>query len=420
MRIAAALLALLVAQTTWAAEIHRTVVVVGIDGFPASLLQLADTPHFDRLLTQSAWSDRLIPSFPSLSSTNWASLTTGCWPERHGIVSNAFEIDGKKGTHEQVRDADTLLECQPIHDVAESQGVPAATLGWTGSTSTTRGELASVVMPTFETWTSKNDVPRAEQVGELLALSEAERPRLILAYMSGPDMAEHRNGMTSAAAREAIEDSDRAIGVVLEHLEAFAKTEPVTLFVVTDHGMMDISGLLNVTKLLDEAGVAARSVHDGPIAILHLDDPSERPAAIAALEGSGQFDVVRPEAQPPYWRMGNSERLGDLILYAKPGWFFPTDTDMPGWLPTFSRWWPASTLIPAWIQRIGMHGYAIEDAPEMAGLFVAWGSGIDGRGKLESEVRAIDLHPTVARLLWIQPGAPHDGRVIEELLSNSE
>jgi hypothetical protein len=45
----------------------------------------------------------------------------------------------------------------------------------------------------------------------------------------------------------------------------------------------------------------------------------------------------------------------------------------------------------------------------------AWGSGV-ARGKELGLVRAVDLHPTVARLLGIEPGRPVDGAPIGALL----
>jgi arylsulfatase A-like enzyme len=63
-----------------------------------------------------------------------------------------------------------------------------------------------------------------------------------------------------------------------------------------------------------------------------------------------------------------------------------------------------------------MHGYAVEDQPEMRGIFFAWGSGIAKPKNLETPVRAIDLHPTVAHLLGIRPGNPHDGIILKDVL----
>jgi len=106
-----------------------------------------------------------------------------------------------------------------------------------------------------------------------------------------------------------------------------------------------------------------------------------------------------------------------MMLYAKRRWFFPMDDDMPSWLPRYSRWGPEAIRVPAWLRRIGMHGYAIEDEPKMGGLFLAWGSGIGPPRKFDTPVRAVDLHPTVTRLLEIEPGSPLDGRLLEDILA---
>jgi hypothetical protein len=61
------------------------------------------------------------------------------------------------------------------------------------------------------------------------------------------------------------------------------------------------------------------------------------------------------------------------------------------------------------------HGYP-PDTPGMHGIFYAWGSGIAAGRELPS-LRAIDVHPTVARLLDIAPGETVDGRIATELLA---
>jgi hypothetical protein len=51
------------------------------------------------------------------------------------------------------------------------------------------------------------------------------------------------------------------------------------------------------------------------------------------------------------------------------------------------------------------------------GVLYAWGDGVRTGGKVE-EVRAIDVHPTVAALLGIAPGEPVDGVVARGLLAD--
>ena len=61
------------------------------------------------------------------------------------------------------------------------------------------------------------------------------------------------------------------------------------------------------------------------------------------------------------------------------------------------------------------HGYP-PDTPGMHGILYAWGSGIAvGRGV--AKVRAIDIHPTVAYLVGMEPGRPVDGNIERALLA---
>ena len=57
-----------------------------------------------------------------------------------------------------------------------------------------------------------------------------------------------------------------------------------------------------------------------------------------------------------------------------------------------------------------MHGYAPEH-PDMAGIFLAIGRGVPAGARLDA-VRMIDVAPTVARLLGIEPPRSAEGRAI--------
>ena len=58
----------------------------------------------------------------------------------------------------------------------------------------------------------------------------------------------------------------------------------------------------------------------------------------------------------------------------------------------------------------GGHGYA-PDTPEMGGIFYAMGRGVVPGTKL-GPVRAIDVAPTVTRLLGIEPPRDSEGRAL--------
>jgi hypothetical protein len=389
----------------------RTVVVLVFDGFAPRLLASISAPAFDRLRREGSFTDRMIPAFPTISLVNGFTLSTGCWPEHHGIVSNVFE-DPTRGVYDHSADADWLTGCEGMHQAAERQGLRTAALGWYGAYSGSKGPQASVVSE-GRTWKDYlPDAERAQEVARLLRLPALDRPRLILAYFKGPDAVEHFQGVDSEPAKQAARVADAAVGTVLAAIDAMPDRDRVSLFVTTDHGMLPVTTLVNIQKILANHQISARVHPTGTTALLYFEDPSQLARAEQALGGYKEFDLLRPAAQPPWSHLGKGPRVGDLILSAHPPYFIEDVTHWPVWARWIARWGPE--FLWARLSLKASHGYPPE-TPGVEGLLYARGSGI-ARGRAVPSVRAVDLHPTVMHLLSLEPGKPVDGRVAAELL----
>lgn len=389
----------------------RTVVVLLFDGFAASLLDKLPAPSLERLRREGAWSHRMVPAFPTVSLINQTTISTGCWPARHGIISNIF-VDPQRGVYDHDHDADWMLGCEHLHQAAERQGVRSAALGWVGRYSSTHGDRATHI--THEkVWADyPSDEERANQVIRLLQLPDGERPRLITAYFHGPDGAEHFHGMDSHEAREAVVDSDRQIGRILAAIEASPQRQSTALLITTDHGMLEVSTNVNVKKILLNHGIQARFRSSGTTSFLYFDDRSQIDAAFTVLSRYEQFDVLRKEALPEYAHLGDSARVGDLILSARPPYFIEDIDNWPWWAKWLGSWGPE--FLWARYALKATHGYP-PDTSGIEGILYAWGNGV-AAGRELGPVRAIDIHPTATQLLGISPGQPVDGQVIQELL----
>jgi len=389
---------------------RRSVVVMVFDGFAPSMLDGVATPTLDRLRREGSWTYDMVPPFPSISLVGGFTLSTGCWPEHHGIISNRF-FDPARGFYDHSRDADWGTGCEHLQQAAERQGVPTATLGWYGEVSATHGKQARDV-EFAATWDQyPTDTSRAQEVVDLLARPAAQHPQLVLAYFRGPDGAAHFKGLGSSEVRAAVAESDRAVATVLAALERLGNA---ALIVTTDHGMLPTTDIVNVEYLLRRRHIAARLAATGTTAFIYLDDPSQRGAAIEALSKHDAFDLILPEAQPAWSHLGTGARVGDLIVSAKP----PYAIEDRGQLPWFVRWiaWTGPEMLDARSSLHASHGYP-PDTPGMHGVFYAWGDGVRRANHL-ARVDAIDLHPTVTRLLGIQPGQPVDGQPVESLFSD--
>ena len=401
---------------TRAAE--RTVVVMLFDGFAPAYFELYPTPAFDRMRTQGAWTNRMEPAFPTLSLTTGVTISTGCWPEHHGIVSNVF-LDPERGLYDHSSDADWLTGCEHLHQAAERQGVPTATLGWYGRYSSQRGELASIGPPGERVFEDFPDDPgRTAQLLEQIARPPPERPHLILAYFKGPDGAGHFSGIESEETRAAVIAADASLARVLEAVDAQPDATDIQLLVTTDHGMVGVEQVVNIARILRRHGISARPVSSGTSSFLYFEDgdPAAVDAAVRELGTYDQFDVWRREAPPADWHLGTGPRVGDLIVSAHPPYFIE---DIGGW-PWFLRW--LGLVGPDFLDSSGSlkatHGYPVSVAG-VEGVLYTRGSAF-AVGREVERVRAIDIHPTVMHILGLEPGRPVDGRVERSLLRAAE
>jgi hypothetical protein len=110
------------------------------------------------------------------------------------------------------------------------------------------------------------------------------------------------------------------------------------------------------------------------------------------------------EEMPKELRAYDARRTGDIVLVTDPPRVFATPS-LPDRLLAGAR-----LLLGG---DAGAHGFSPE-IPEMGALFLAMGRGVPHGGQIGPQ-RAVDVAPTVARLLGIDPPLQSDGRPIPEI-----
>ena len=408
--------ALIAAQVAEAAE--RTVVLVMFDGFAPAMTDATKTPNLDRIKQEGAWSRHLVPVYPTMSLPNHTSFVTGCWPDKHGIVQNAF-YDPKRGEPLQdPADADWMTGCESVWQAAERQGVRAAALNFWNRWSRTKGALATYandVKPYDELPSDEEILARGVK---LLNIPDAKRPRLIALYFRGPDHEAHVHGVTSPEALAEVRKADDIVGKLMAAIAALPKEREAALVIGTDHGMMPVRPLINLGRILNRHWIMARDAGDGSTAYLYLDKDESIERVEKVLSAySKAFTVHRTGRYPPYAHLGSGARLGDLMIAAKPPYYVAPSSSLPWYAHALGMTWFWSDIFtPDEGEGIrASHGYdpAIE---QMHGVFYAWGAGV-ARGKAIAKLDMIDVHPTVMALLGLEPGKPVDGQVVSEMFS---
>ena len=407
------LLAVVVSHAANAAP-ERTVVVVLFDGFaPAELDATKNTPNFDRLKREGAWSRHLVPAFPTISLINHTTFETGCWPSHHGIMSNIFYDPalGQFVNGHNEADADWRTGCESMWEAAERQGVKTAVFNWVGRWSTKRGKLSFFANANVP-WNRReaNDVILSKAI-RLLHDNGPDHPRLIALYFDIPDHVAHFDGLTGEKTQDAVRQTDAITGKLMAAIKSMPASREGTLVIGTDHGMMNVGPLINIGRLMNMYGIHAKQTSDGATTFFYLDKGESADRVAKALSGySYAFDIYKKGHYPSFAHLGTGARAGDLLLVAKPPYWVVGPEEFPAW----ANWlgvthiWPV-TFTPPVGGLAATHGYDPRIV-QMHGIFYAWGSGAAPHEIKRLDM--IDIHPTVMSLLGLQPGRPVDGHAM--------
>ena len=393
---AVALLLVLAAPIAWCGA--PLVIVMSWDGMRWDYPDRAPFPGLGRMQKDGARADRLVPGWPSTTFPGHVTLATGTWADAHGIVDNEF-FDRKRGRYAYSSDA-SWLEAEPLWIAAERQGITAATFFWVGSETDWHGAHQRYRIAPFD-----GNVLESKKVDQMLAwidLPPADRPGLIMSYWHGADGAGHRRGPDDPAIVAQIYDQDAQLVRLLDGIDARHLWDDTSVLLVSDHGMAALHSSFDLPGWLAERGFHAR-VYGGPgVAQLFFDDPQEVDGALAALSAQPPFKVYRGAELPDSFHLKTANRTGDLVVVS--------DASTPLWYPA---WWVRALYAvsgPTLGIYAGSHGFD-PNMPEMGATMLAIGRGVPP-GKRIGVVRMIDVAPTAAKLLGIEPPRQSIGTAI--------
>ena len=367
------------------------VVVVSFDGFRHDYMEMFDTPNFDRMAAEGARADGLIPVFPSLTFPAHYSIATGLYPGTHGLVTNTF-YDREFDRTYSLSDRETVEDGrwyggEPIWVTAEKQGMVSAAFYFVGSEADVQG-----IRPSY--WKRfdpiiPNEV-RVDTVLTWLSLAEEQRPHLVSLYFAEADYAGHRFGPgDSPELAGAVGQVDRALGRLLDGLDALPHGDRVFVVLVSDHGMSDVrpEGHYALDEIADLSG--ARLTSGGSVGILFVEEGEERIEELRAQLDAGMpnAEVYRSHEAPARLHLNGHPRFGDLVVVPEEGYTIG--------------------IGPRRGSSLGMHGWDPRFR-SMHGIFLVKGPGIDPGTRLP-RLEGVDIYPFIARVLELEPAEGIEG-----------
>ena len=368
-----------------------TVVLISMDGTRPADLTPDVLPSLVDLGERGARAAALVSVDPSNTFPAHVSLVTGVRPEVHRLVNNGF-IDPLRGRFDR-DDAHLWIESEPVWSIAERHGIPTASYYWVGSEGPWSGGPGPRSTRKFSSRTSEKT--KVDRILKWLTLEDpVQRPRLITTWFHGADHSAHVDGPGAASLAEDLAPQEAAISRLIREMEARGLFRSTTLIFVSDHGMAFAPKRVNLSRMLGRARLGVSVIGIGGFAMIVFDEGKKTTAATErALEiaRTAGLEAWPRENAPKSWHVGDP-RFGDIVVRA-----------------------PLGTAIVTSFTRIdGYHGYDAS-LPEMAGILLAYGRGVEA-GTALGTVSGLAVAPTVLRLLGLPIPAQMTTPPIEGLL----
>ena len=380
------LLALLVFSISVFPE-DNIVLVISMDGLRHDFPEKSQTGGFSLISSKGLKAESLVPVYQSTTYPGHVSIATGVHPDKHGILHNSF-YDKEKGSFSYSPDA-SWIEAKPVWAYLEERGIKTATYFWVGSETDWNGiEITYSKFP-FSSRVSEEE--KIKQILDWLSLPDDERPRLIMTWWHGIDSTAHKYGINNKKTRQSLIQQDQHLLDLINQIKDKDLWKKVTLIVVSDHGMTDISNLININELLKTSKIKAKSSIGPAIGHIFLEDQSDLQKAMKALKQNKFIEVKRKNEIHKSLNLLHPTRTGDIVILTKsPNMLVSRKNNNP---------------------PIGMHGYNPEVNKDMEGIFFAYGNKI--KPLQIGKVHQVDVAPTILSLLNVEIPKYMEGKKID-------
>jgi arylsulfatase A-like enzyme len=385
------------------------IVFLALDGFDVEYLDDAPMPNLQHLLTRGTLTTST-GVMASITNPSWSSIATGAWPETH--QNTAYWFDAAAGVARgQQRD----LAVPTIAQAIREQGGTVLSSQWfiVQNYGTAFGDPEGIYTQPGGTCARRVDDAVAVLRGEPVssggtAVTAPKIPDLIAVYCDTLDALGHAGGDIDPGIPDALRQIDEQIGRLVDAVQDAGIYGRTTFVITGDHGMSTFTRGMDTEMLAAIAGAGYKAqiltagqspaadtdavIVIGGVGSLHLvGEAASDPAAADRIEAAL---LTLPHVRAVYDKdaqraMHMSPKFGELVVEPETGWSL-------GATPAGPR---------------GVHGLT----ENLSVPLVLAGSGVRPNTPPQSP-RHVDLAPTMAALLGIQPPSGSQGRALTEAI----
>lgn len=407
---------------------------------------LQELPHFQELLQDGAYCKNVETIYPSVTYPCHASIVTGNFPNRHGVINNTRIQPGRHSPDWYWQRH--YIKGTTIYDEAKAAGMTTAALLWpvTGKANIDYNmpEIFAnrpwhhQIAVSLRNGTPFYQLEMNQRFGHLRkGLSQPElddfvlestiqtikvkKPNLLLVHFTDLDTQRHYHGFSSKEARNALHRHDLRLGRIVKALQENGLYEQSTIIALGDHSALDEAKAVKLNVLFRKLGLiqldnrgkvidwkAYCKSCDGS-AYIYVKDLQAKEAVkqlldqlLAAMSNGIEGVLTGEEAGQK-----GADKSCAFMIEALRGFYFNDELD--------GELIHDITKEDVISKRYtyACHGYSPEKE-NYTTMLIAKGKGIRPNQIIPS-MRLVDEGPTFARLLGVDLGDT-DGKVIEELL----
>lgn len=417
------------------------------------LYLLETSPRFKELYAKGSGVKRVKTIYPSVTYPCHTTMSTGAYPNKHGVTNNSEFHPGQLKNVPWNWFAD-VVKCPDIFAAAKAAGKTTAAVFWpvTGNNqnidylvdeywpqgpedskkdcylrSGTTEELYRVAVEPYMEGLKIRSHPDTDDflINCCCDIIKHYQPDLLMVHTGDVDAYRHKSGLFTPMVTKGVEDTERWFYQLMDAAKEAGIYEKTNFFLISDHGQMEIvrsvkpnvlfaeNGLMDIDENGNMTDWKAYCHSTGMSAQIRLKDPSDREVwqktydLLKMMEYEGVYGISK---------VYTAEEI-DELEHLNGEFSFVVETD--GY-SSFSEDWKRPIVAPLDITdyRFGRatHGHLPDKGPQP--VFFAVGPDIKEGVYLERRP-TVDEAPTYAKILGAEmPWA--DGVAIDEILVNGD
>ncbi|MGF2618352.1 alkaline phosphatase family protein [Rossellomorea vietnamensis] len=410
---------------------------------------LNELPNFKEFLKNGAYCKAVETIYPSVTYPCHATIVTGNFPNRHGVINNTHLQPGSSSPDWYWQRHH--IKGTTLYDEAKRAGMTTAALLWPV---TAKADIDYNMPEIFANrpwhhqiavslWNGSTSFQLEmnrrfghirnglfqPQLDDFVLESTVEtirkkKPNLMLIHFTDLDSNRHYHGFSSEEAYAALKRHDERLGRILSALKEAGIYDASTIIALGDHSALDESKAIKPNVLLKEKGL---------ITVNDKGRVTDWKAYCKSCDGSAYIYVKDQHDQKTQNTVKDillglieNEKNGiENLLTGKEAGEKGADGNCAFMIEALKDFYIKEGLEGNYLDEItpedvlsgkytyASHGYSPEK-PEYQTIFMASGKGIK-EGAIIPSMRLVDEGPTFARLLGLNLGET-DGQVVNDLL----